>query len=308
MARAIRQVAGGLIVGSVKLEDAAAKAVHDGDTINVLAAGGFGIRFLGIDTPEISFTPPNAKGFLSLARPEWAAFLDNPLAAKFGAFTGKLPPGLVRWLKKRAGPGCAANHHKHAEAGRVSLAALIEADRISLGRAPDNVPLFLIFVHEVMDRYGRLLAFVSPDQAKAKAADRLPSYNERQLVSGAALPYFIWPNVDPFIRDRSSLKPTALRKALARAKELQAGRKAVKAAREAGLGVFAKADPLRLAPFELRFLAGRRAPERWLIRLDADDARLVRPERYYTIPNDEDRLWLPAEAVPLFVEAGWKRR
>jgi len=42
----------GSSVGTVKQQ------VHDGDTINVRAVGNFGVRLLGIDAPEISFTLP----------------------------------------------------------------------------------------------------------------------------------------------------------------------------------------------------------------------------------------------------------
>jgi hypothetical protein len=60
-------------------------------------------------------------------------------------------------------------------------------------------------------------------------------------------------------------------------------------------------------PFELRFLARRSPPDRWVIDLSADDDRLHPPQSYIAIPNAEDRLFLPAEYVPLFVENGWRR-
>ena len=41
------------------------KAVHDGDTFAVRALGNFGLRFLGIDTPEISFRLPGKTAFTS---------------------------------------------------------------------------------------------------------------------------------------------------------------------------------------------------------------------------------------------------
>ena len=308
MARAIHSTAGGLIVADATLEGSVRSAAHDGDTIAVKTAGGFGVRFLGIDTPEISFTLPGSSRFVGIAKPEWEAFLADPFAKALPAFKTKLGAGLRAWLKRRVGAGVAANHARHAERGQRALEALIEADATALGRPSKDAPLFLAFAFEALDRYGRMLAFIHPSQPGAKPADRLASYNERQLVAGVALPYFIWPNVDPFLRDRSALTPAKLRKALARASSLQASRRGVKAARERGIGVFAKDDPLRLAPFELRFLAGRRAPERWVIDLAATDGRLHRPQSYFQIPNDEDRLYLPSEMVPLFVENGWKRR
>jgi hypothetical protein len=32
----------------------------------------------------------------------------------------------------------------------------------------------------------------------------------------------------------------------------------------------------------------------------------MQPQRYIEIPNFEDRLFVPAEYVPLFVERGWQ--
>jgi hypothetical protein len=35
---------------------------------------------------------------------------------------------------------------------------------------------------------------------------------------------------------------------------------------------------------------------------------LIKPQKYYIVANIEDRLFIPEEYVPLFVEAGWKRQ
>ena len=74
------------------------------------------------------------------------------------------------------------------------------------------------------------------------------------------------------------------------------------------MGIFDGSDPLRLLPFEIRFLARRRPPDRWIIDLGKDDVVLIKPQKYYTLPNIEDRLFIPEEYVPLFVDAGWKRQ
>jgi hypothetical protein len=34
---------------------------------------------------------------------------------------------------------------------------------------------------------------------------------------------------------------------------------------------------------------------------------LVPPQFYFEVANPEDRLFVPAEYVPLFVERGWRR-
>jgi hypothetical protein len=45
-----------------------------------------------------------------------------------------------------------------------------------------------------------------------------------------------------------------------------------------------------------------------VIDLSKNDDVLIKPQEYYTIPNVEDRLFIPEEYVPLFVEAGWKKQ
>jgi hypothetical protein len=57
-------------------------------------------------------------------------------------------------------------------------------------------------------------------------------------------------------------------------------------------------DPLRLQPFEL--LAGRRAPDRWVIDLTSNSGVLLKPTDYHTIDHLEDRLYVPVEYMPLF--------
>jgi hypothetical protein len=45
-------------------------------------------------------------------------------------------------------------------------------------------------------------------------------------------------------------------------------------------------------------------PERWVVDLGSTGAKaktLFRPQTYFRIPT-EDRLWIPEEYVPLFVE------
>ena len=64
-----------------------------------------------------------------------------------------------------------------------------------------------------------------------------------------------------------------------------------------------------LEPFELRFLSRQKAPNRWVIDLSNTATNtLMHPTNYYTIPNSEDRLFIPSEYVPLFVEKGWQRQ
>jgi len=87
---------------------------------------------------------------------------------------------------------------------------------------------------------------------------------------------------------------------------LKVARGFVRDARDHHLGLFEAADPLRLLPFELRFLARRSPPERWVIDLGRNDDTLIPPQGYFQVANPEDRLFVP-EYVALFVEKGWRR-
>jgi hypothetical protein len=57
----------------------------------------------------------------------------------------------------------------------------------------------------------------------------------------------------------------------------------------------------------LRFLAGKRAPDRLVIDLSSDSGVLLEPTDYPTIEHLENRLYVPAECVPLFQNNGWQR-
>ncbi len=166
-----------------------------------------------------------------------------------------------------------------------------------------------------MDGYGRLLGYVHPDQPGTPAAQRRPSYNRRQLDRGLASPYFIWPNLDPYRPQTALVKavppPGDIAPATASSAqrgELNRARTAVRTAREQHLGIYAEQNPLALQPSELRFLSRRKPPERWVIDLSAGDDQILAPQLSYTITNHEDRLYIPDEYIPLFEQAGWKRR
>lgn len=286
-----------------------AQQVHDGDTVNVRALGNFGLRFLGIDAPEVSFDlPGGGLTFVSIGNPKWEEFLSDPFnAEKWGEIT--LSTALKKYLKTVTGPGTATNHAHHAGPPEGFLEAEIKKDLAALGQTKEDFKFFLVFAYEIMDGYGRLLAYLNADYP---APPRPTHYNERLLEAGLTIPYFIFPNVDPFMKDKApgrsvGANPEEFRQKIARSPKLTAARAWVKAAREAKKGVFEAGNPLRLMPFELRFLAQRRAPNRWVIDLSKADNVLIRPEKYFTVPNLEDRLFIPEEFVPLFVERGWRR-
>ena len=311
MAKAIEDIRG-LKVGHFGLGEhgtgvgTVPQQVHDGDTVVVRAFGNFSVRFLGVDTPEISIGLPPGGEFESIGGPGWAEFLADPFADRYGLLD--LAPALRAHLAARVGAGCAANHFRHAMAAQRMLEQEVQNDLADSGGDRAAFRFFVAFAGEVMDGYGRLLGYINRDQ---REPPRPPDYNSRLLAAGQALPYFIWPNINPFRRRASLIEavptPRTAAAVAARESSLRQARLAVRAARAAGHGVFAAADPLRLEPFELRFLAGRRAPSRWVIDLSMDDDVLLPPQRYIEITQPEDRLYVPAEYVPLFVERGWRR-
>lgn len=296
------------------------QAVVDGDTLRVLLPGGQGLRFLGCDTPEKRIALPLTAAeiaagkkqgpFVKLDDPRWTEFLNSVFDdSKWGPFKPRLSDPLIAYLKSRIKRDAAANQWQHAEAATNALRALIKEDATARGLDDKDLKFFIVLAHEVLDRYGRPLVFVNIDEPAA--TKRPPVYNERMIANGRAAPLFIWPNIDPFREMKvtdAAMRPRDLRRSVARSRSLQAARQAAAAARAAGLGIYEPSDPLQLEAFELRFLAGRRGPSRWVIDLaaDEDDARLLRPDRYFRIPNVEDRLYIPNEYVPLFREKEWR--
>jgi endonuclease YncB( thermonuclease family) len=325
VAKAVYKTRQGLTVGIGQLglrsdaHGSVGQEVHDGDTLNVDPIGNLGVRFLGVDAPEVSFTLPEQTGeapdrrpgeatFVEIGDPRWDAFLSDPFSSSFGPI--ELEAGLLADLKARAGAGAAANHAALAAAATTALRGEITGDMERLGQDSESFSFFLAFASEVMDGYGRFLAFINCNQEKPP---RPPSYNERMLRQGQVTPYFIWPNLDPFRRqpliadavpELGAVVPAG---ASAQASQpLDDARSWVRQARQDKLGVWNATDPLRLLPFELRFLSRRTPPDRWVIDLSAGDDRLLAPQLYHRIANAEDRLFIPSEYVPLFVAKGWR--
>lgn len=287
-----------------------AQQIHDGDTLTVRALGNFGVRFLGVDAAEESFDFPGTPkmDFISIGNPKWEEFLSDPFnETKYGPIV--LSAGLKRHLRRATGPGTATNHAHHSDLATAGLKKFVNDDLTRLGKTSETFEFFLAFAYEIMDGYGRLLAYINCDQAESP---RPAYYNERMLEAGLVVPYFIFPNIDPFVADKSPLRsgdtPAAFREKIRQSRKMTAARAWVSAARTAGIGVFDQTNPLKLLPFELRFLAQRRAPNRWVIDLGTDDSVLMKPENYHKIANLEDRLFIPEEFVPLFGAKGWKKQ
>jgi hypothetical protein len=283
------------------------EAVPDGDTLGDQLDGTGSVRFLGVDSPEKSFEHPLG-GAQSLDGQPWEQYLTDPFANGFQ--TTLLEPPLAAHLQQRFGSGAAANHHRHAVAAGEALKGLIQSDVNALGQNVDQFRYFLSFSYEVFDRFGRFLAFVNRNQPNPNVPGPRPrSYNERQLENGRALPFFIWPNVNPF-READTVADAVLRpgtaNVVAETGDLKKARDAVKSARAAGSGVFDSADPLRFEAFEIRYLGRREAPTRAVIDLSRNDNVLLRPHSYFRIQHPEDRLFVPPEFVPLFAAKGWR--
>ncbi len=287
--------------------------VHDGDTVITRALGNIDIRFLGVDAPEISFAfYDHPKNFIPLSDDRWEVYLSNPFAENLPPFATPLSPGLLDALLPRLAAGVATNHAQHAQAAREAMIAAVEADMVALGQTEETFEFFLVFAYEIMDRFGRLLCYLNRNQPDAQHPTPRPlSYNERLLQAGRVSPYFIWPNVDPFRRKPSIvaavLEPGTAATIAAGNNALGDARRGVRAAREQGIGIFEQDNALQLEAFEVRYLARRTPPERWVIDLSKNEDVLLQPMNYYTIPHAEDRLFIPEEYVPLFVEKGWQR-
>ncbi|MEM2885638.1 MAG: hypothetical protein QXF24_06060, partial [Thermoproteota archaeon] len=248
MAKFIEQVKGltvgyaalgyrGGVSGSVKQQ------VHDGDTINVRAIGNFGVRFLGVDAPEISFVLPGETGYTGLSSPKWEEFLGDPFAKDLPPFKPSLDAGLRNYLKAKSGPGAAMNHYRHAAAAEDALEEEVRKDIEELGQTEESFRYFLVFCHEIMDRYGRLLCFINRDQPDPeKPGPRPISYNERLLRAGKVCPYFVWPNVNPFRKAKSLLEavipPGTAKDTADGEKTLREARTWVRESRKEKVGVF----------------------------------------------------------------------
>ncbi|MCI0516046.1 hypothetical protein L0128_22775 [candidate division KSB1 bacterium] len=289
-------------IGSVK------QVTHDGDTLKVYDFGNIAVRFLGIDTPEISFEIKDKCGFTNTDHPKWKDYLEH-IESDWPEMEQVLGRDLKNFLmaKIRSSSDTAQNHHDHAEAAEDALEQLIESDIQEYYPNREDFEFFLPLAYEIFDAYGRLLAFVHRNDKTT----RPKSYNLQMLALGQALPYFIWPNINPFRKEPSILKavyanPETFREKVNSDPGLTEARNLFRQARLNKIGVFSEQNiqPLVLEPFELRFLGLKSGPSRWFINLEASDRSLHPPEKYFAhLP--EDRLFIPDHFVSLFESKGW---
>ncbi|WP_293005660.1 hypothetical protein [Nitrosomonas sp.] len=283
-------------------------SIADGDTIGFHFSGSGSMRFLGVDTPEKNFQLPGSQAHRRLDSEEWDAYLTDPFLPQFDPYN--LDADLIAHLRTRIGPGAGINHRFHGDNAEQTLIAQVQTDMDTLGQTPDTFGYFLSFSFEVFDSYGRFLAFINRNQPNANIPGPRPhSYNERQLESGAALPYFIWPNIAPFRKEsllEAVFSPGMARRTAEASSDLRRTRDFVRQARANGMGVFNPANPLRFEAFEVRYLGRRELPHRAVIDLSRDDDFILQAQHYFRIPNAEDRLFIPPAFVPLFVMRGWR--
>lgn len=296
-----------------KRQGSVAEQVHDGDTITTLADGNIPVRLLGMDTPEVSFQLPPDGRFVSLKDKRWSEVLGDPFHSKWGDFDSPVPVGLKAWWTSRTGKHAAEVHREHAKNATDKLRDMVAADMQTMDKTPDTFKFYMVFGHEVMDGYGRFLCAINRNQPERDDPEpRPPTYNQRLLERGLAFPYFIWPNINPWkLTDsvmEAVIQPGTALTSMAENREISFARDNVRKAREQHIGLFDATDPALLEPFELRAIARRSLPRRWVIDLSKNDNILIHPHNYYTVPHPEDRLFIPRHFVPLFVEQGWKKQ
>ena len=314
----------GTFHGSIlRPRDSVTVSVSDGDTVSVETDKAFGVRFLGVDTPETKIPGPP---FSSSAAPKVAAHFQDLLdGVRLAA--NAFHPTLVADLTGRYASGAEAmnNHRTHAMQAEAELERLILADEQEITAAGIEFAFFLAFATEKMDTYGRLLAFLNRNQPDADTPSPRPAtYNQRMLAGGFARPYFIWPNIDPFRQQPDLISavpaPEALPGWVAATPSLVAARSATATARTNHLGTWRSKPippngdhpgtnaPLMLDAHEFRAMWDLRPPHRWVIDLSGQHyGAILAPHRYIDIPRHEDRLYIPAEFVPLWAERGWIR-
>jgi hypothetical protein len=284
-------------------------SIPDGDTAGIHIEGRGSVRFLGVDTPEKNFSLAGSSAQRRLDSAEWEAYLTDPFLPQFGPFD--LDTDLANHLRTRTGSGAGINHRVHGDFAERALIGLIQADMDALGQTPSTFGYFLSFSFEVFDSFGRFLAFINRNQPNGNSpGPRPPTYNERMLEQGAAMPFFVWPNIDPFRESPSILDaviaPGTASQVAGTTSGLRRARELVRQARASGIGVFNPSNPLRFEAFEVRYLGRREAPNRAVIDLSRNDNVLLQPQHYFRVPHAEDRLFIPPTFVPLFVSRGWR--
>jgi hypothetical protein len=304
--------------------------VHDGDTMNIVPSGTFGVRYLGADTAEVTSDYPSGLRPVGVGESdgwprvtEHQKYLEDPFSVPDSAqFKGSLGKGLFDYLQEKLSKETAVNHQRHADIALAEIKSMIKNDIIEYtSQEPKprfEFSFFLAFAYEVMDRYGRFLCYIDKRKSTQERERDPLTYNEKMLQKGLAAPYFIWPNTDPFRKETKDIQSLsdAIYPANKFYEEINAdnrltdARNSVRAARKDEIGIYSreKDGPLKLQSFELRYLFRRKPPERFVIDMSASDTSpiLLRPTEYYTIPHEEDRLFVDVNYIHLFKSKGYR--
>lgn len=309
-----------LIRGMAKIppDFSVSRTVHDGDTVDVVPDGYLSVRFLGIDTPEVSIQypkipgDPNSEKWLDIDKCQ--QYLTDPFSSNYPDstdFKQALGPELLNYLKDNLNDETAKNHYDLASAARKKLDDIVQQELTKRQEQGREFKFFMAFADEIMDRYGRFLCYIDTFRDRSELNGQFfLTYNEQMLQSGLAAPYFIWPNLDPFIGQQSLVKAVPeinnFQNNISKSKRLMNARNYVRKARESHLGIFDSNNPLKLLAFELRYIFRRQIPDRYVIDLSSERPKILKPTQYHTIRNLEDRLFIAEEYVPLFIRSGYE--
>lgn len=206
------------------------------------------------------------------------------------------------------------NHYNNSLRSAEILLEIIKKDHQKTVQSGKQYKFFFRFSHEILDVYGRLLGYIHQDKGEGERGSN-ESYNERMLKMGYAIPYYIFPNIDPFIKFNSILDAIpdvhgdrfAFGRLLQKSSKLRKAREAVTKIRsQKEPSLFTGENSLKLLPFELRFLQRRERLNRYVMDLSNPEPVVYPPQDYHLIANEEDRLFIPEEYVFIFEKRGYK--
>jgi hypothetical protein len=312
--------------------------IKDGDTVGITFNGSIHSRFLNVDTAEKGLFLPDPviklltndelKQWKTPYRPinhaRWVEYLEDPFNSTYTDSTKymeALGPDLVNYIKGRTGNDCARNHHEFASKASKTLSEKIKQDKKLIEIEGKKFGLRLEFSHEIFERYGRVLCHMSKakliDGKMANEQESDLAYNEMLLATGNASPYFIFPNTDGFrnaFSEKFSLlksipdvndNQVAFYQFMQDDTRLQKAIGLVREARKLPNSIWDPAKPLKLQPFELRYLQRRGPPDRYVMNLSSKEPKIYPSRKYYEIPLEEDRFYIPYDYVLLFKCRGY---
>lgn len=163
-------------------------SLSDGDTPTILQP----VRMVSTDTPEKT----HYAGRPEVAQPK----LDTCRQRLLDGFFPEIPDGLRDYLVERLGAGAAEHHIAAGEEASIRFDLLLK-DRLA---RPDGSQrrVATIATGEVIDAYGRLLAYLAP-WFTGTASDPIPprddparrTFNLDMVANGWAAPFLVFPSL-----------------------------------------------------------------------------------------------------------------